>query len=151
MSLSFYWTSSPTHTAVWRRNKMCKDFNVNISLTFFWPKNSLNKHLNGRGSITVVPFDERNTMLVVILGFQRFVSRFNTAHAVVLAFASSHYNWEFWPKTAKFGQKYAFVVILGHILVFLAHLVPFPAKNQCDKGAQVVLLLLGYRNFCFLP
>ena len=105
MSLSFYWTSSPTHTAVWRRNKMCKDFNVIISLTFFWPKNSLNKHLNGQGSITVVPFVERNTMLVVIIGFQRFVSRFNTARAVVLAFASSCYNWEFWPKNGKIWPK----------------------------------------------
>ena len=53
----------------------------------------------------MVPFDERNTMLVVILGFQRFVSRFNTAHAVVLAFASSHYNWEFWPKNGKILPK----------------------------------------------
>ena len=65
----------------------------------------MNKHLNGRGSITVVPFVERNTMLVVIIGFQRFVSRFDTARAVVLGFASSRYNWEFWPKNGKIWPK----------------------------------------------
>ena len=38
-------------------------------------------------------------------------------------------------KTAKFGPKYAFLVILGQILAFFAHFVPCPTKNQCEQGA----------------
>ena len=43
----------------------------------------------------------------------------------------------FGPKTANFGPKYAFVVILGEILAFLAHLVPCPTKKkQCEEVPQ---------------
>ena len=53
----------------------------------------------------------------------------------------------FGPKTAKIGQKYAFLVILGQILAFLAHFVPCRSKNQCEQGAQVGFLLCGLQNF----
>ena len=42
--------------------------------------------------------------------------------------------WIFGPKRAKFGPIYAFLVILGQILAFLAHFIPCPAKKQ---GAKV--------------
>ena len=41
----------------------------------------------------------------------------------------------FGPKTAKFGPKSAFLVILGQILPFFAHFVQCPTKNQCELGA----------------
>ena len=41
----------------------------------------------------------------------------------------------FGPKTAKFGQKYAFLVILGQILAFFAHFVPCLTKKQCEESA----------------
>ena len=41
----------------------------------------------------------------------------------------------FGPKTAKFGPKYAFVVILGQILPFFAHVVHCLTKNKCEQGA----------------
>ena len=46
----------------------------------------------------------------------------------------------FGPKTAKFGPKYAFLVILGQIMAFFAHFVPCTTKKQC---AQVGFLLCG--------
>ena len=39
----------------------------------------------------------------------------------------------FGTKMAKFGPNYAFLVILGRILAFLAHLVPCPTKNNAKK------------------
>ena len=60
-------------------------------------------------------------------------------------------NWHFWPnitylltpikirifgpKTAKFGPKYAFLVIFGQILAFLAHFVQCQTEKQCEQGA----------------
>ena len=44
----------------------------------------------------------------------------------------------FGPKTAKIGPKYAFLVILGQILAFFAHLVP----TGCIS--QDTYLLYGY-------
>ena len=41
----------------------------------------------------------------------------------------------FGPKTARFGQKLAFLVILGQILPFFAHFVQCLTKNQCELGA----------------
>ena len=41
----------------------------------------------------------------------------------------------FGPKTAKFGPRSAFLVILGQILPFFAHFVQCPTKNQCEQGA----------------
>ena len=41
----------------------------------------------------------------------------------------------FGQKTAKFGPKYAFLVIFGQILPFFAHFVQCPTKNQCEQGA----------------
>ena len=41
----------------------------------------------------------------------------------------------FGPKTAKFGPKYAFLVILGQILPFFAHFIQCPTKKQCEQGA----------------
>ena len=41
----------------------------------------------------------------------------------------------FGPKMAKFGQKSSFLVILGQILAFLAHIVQCPTKIQCEQGA----------------
>ena len=53
-------------------------------------------------------------------------------------FASSQKNYDFWLKTAKFGPMYAFLVILGQIMAFSAHLIPCPAKKQCEQGGRVV-------------
>ena len=55
----------------------------------------------------------------------------------------------FGPKTAKFGPKFAFLVILGQILSFLAHLVPCPTKKQCEQGAQVFSRYVGIKTFAF--
>ena len=49
----------------------------------------------------------------------------------------------FGPKTAKFGPKYAFLVILGQILAFLAHFIPCPTKKQ---GAKVYFRYLGTKR-----
>ena len=53
-------------------------------------------------------------------------------------------NRIFCPKTAKFGPKYAFLVILGQILPFFAHFVQCLTKKQQTRclGAQVVTKLL---------
>ena len=55
------------------------------------------------------------------------------------------------PKTAKFGQKYAFLVILGQILAFFAHFVPCLTKKQWQQGALVGFPLISpvkIRIFC---
>ena len=49
----------------------------------------------------------------------------------------------FGPKTAKFGPKYAFLVILGQIFAFFAHFVQRLTKKQCEQGALVGFLLTG--------
>ena len=41
----------------------------------------------------------------------------------------------FGPKMAKFGPKSSFLVILGQILAFLAHVVQCPTKIQCEQSA----------------
>merc|ERR1712223_1578910 len=46
-------------------------------------------------------------------------------------------------KTAKFGPKSAFLVILGQILPFFAHFVECPTRNQCELGASVGFPLCG--------
>ena len=51
------------------------------------------------------------------------------------------------PQMAKFGAKYAFVVIFGQILAFFAHLMPYLNKQKCEQGAKVVFQLGGYQNF----
>ena len=38
-------------------------------------------------------------------------------------------------KTAKFGRKLAFLVILGKIFVFVAHFVPSLTKKQWEQDA----------------
>ena len=43
-------------------------------------------------------------------------------------------------KTAKFGPKSAFLVILGQILPFFAHFVQCLTKKQCEKDAFLVNL-----------
>ena len=48
---------------------------------------------------------------------------------------------------AKFGAKYAFVVIFGQILAFFAHLMPYLNKQQFEQGAKVGFQLGGYQNF----
>ena len=45
----------------------------------------------------------------------------------------------FGPKTAKFGPKYAFLVILGQIWTFSPLFVPCPIKKQCEQGALIVV------------
>ena len=55
----------------------------------------------------------------------------------------------FGPKTAKFGPKYAYLVILGQILPFLAHFVQCPTKKQCEQGAQVGFPYVGDKTFDF--
>ena len=57
----------------------------------------------------------------------------------------------FGPKPAKFGPKYAFLVILGQIMAFLIHLVLCPTieiiRTRCVGG----FLICGYQNFYLLP
>ena len=55
---------------------------------------------------------------------------------------------DFWPKKGHIWPK---TDILGQILACLAHLIPFPTKEQCRQVAQVVFLLYGYQNFYLLP
>ena len=57
-------------------------------------------------------------------------------------------NWILWPKNSQIWPKTAF---FGQISAFFVHLVLCPTKKQCKQGAQVVCLLCGYQNFCFLP
>ena len=56
---------------------MCKDFNVKISLTFFDQKIFGSRtHIAGEIKQWYLLLGEGNAILVVIIGFQRFVSRF---------------------------------------------------------------------------
>ena len=55
----------------------------------------------------------------------------------------------FGPKTAKFGPKSAFLVILGQILPIFAHFVQCLTKNQCEQGALVGFLYVGDKTFDF--
>ena len=65
----------------------------------------------------------------------------------------------FRPKTAKFGPKYLFLVILGHILAFLAHFGPWSTKItmriRCLGGFSVMcvpeLLLSPVKIRIFCP
>ena len=55
---------------------------------------------------------------------------------------------DFWPKN---GQTWPKIGIFGHVLAFLAHLVPWVTRKRCEQGIQMDFLLRGYPNFCFLP
>ena len=48
---------------------------------------------------------------------------------------------------AKFGQEYAFFVILGQILAFLAHLVLCPTQKTMQTRCLSGFLICGYQNF----
>ena len=49
----------------------------------------------------------------------------------------------FGPKTAKFGPKYAFLVIFGQILPIFAHFVQCPTINKFEQNAWVGFPLYG--------
>ena len=55
----------------------------------------------------------------------------------------------FGPKTAKFGPKSAFLVILGQILPFFAHFVQWPTKNNVNKVRRWVFCYVGNKTFDF--
>ena len=55
----------------------------------------------------------------------------------------------FGPKMAKFGPKYAFLVILGQILPFFAHFVQCPTKNNVNKVPRWVFRYVGNKTFDF--
>ena len=55
----------------------------------------------------------------------------------------------FGPKTAKFGPKSAFLVILGQILPFLAHFVQCLTKNNVNKVPRWVFRYVGNKTFDF--
>ena len=55
----------------------------------------------------------------------------------------------FGPKTAKFGTKYAFLVILGQILPFFAHFVQCLTKNNVNKVPRWVFRYVGNKTFDF--
>ena len=55
----------------------------------------------------------------------------------------------FGPKTAKFGPKSAFLVILGQILPFFAHFVQWPTKNNVNKVPRWVFRYVGNKTFDF--
>ena len=55
----------------------------------------------------------------------------------------------FGPKTAKFGPKSAFLVILGQILPFFAHFVQWPTKNNVNKVPRWVFHYVGNKTFDF--
>ena len=55
----------------------------------------------------------------------------------------------FGPKTAKFGPKSAFLVILGQILPFFAHFVQWPTKNNMNKVPRWVFRYVGNKTFDF--
>ena len=60
-------------------------------------------------------------------------------------------NKDFWPKKANQAQKYAFVVILGQILAFLAHLVPCPTNKQCKRYVSTKIFSSSDKNQDFWP
>ena len=47
----------------------------------------------------------------------------------------------FGPKTAKFGPKSAFLVILGQILPFFAHFVQQHHGQQCEQDADAGIIV----------
>ena len=53
----------------------------------------------------------------------------------------------FGPKTAKFGPKSAFLVILGQILPFFAHFVQWPTKNNVYKVPRWVFRYVGNKTY----
>ena len=55
----------------------------------------------------------------------------------------------FGPKTAKFGPKSAFLVILGQILPFFAHIVQCWPKNNVNKVPRWVFRYVGNKTFDF--
>ena len=55
----------------------------------------------------------------------------------------------FGPKTAKFGPKYAFLVILGQILPFLHILSNARPKNNVNKVPRWVFRYVGNKAFDF--
>ena len=55
----------------------------------------------------------------------------------------------FGPKTAKFGPKSAFLVILGQILPFFAHFVQCWPKNNVNKVPRWVFRYVGDKTFDF--
>ena len=55
----------------------------------------------------------------------------------------------FGPKTAKFGPKYAFLVILGQILPFLHILSNARPKNNVNKVPRWVSRYVGNKTFDF--
>ena len=55
----------------------------------------------------------------------------------------------FGPKTAKFGPKYAFLVISGQILPFFAHFVQCWPKNNVNKVPRWVFRYVGNKTFDF--
>ena len=55
----------------------------------------------------------------------------------------------FGPKTAKFGPKYAFLVILGQILPFLHILSNARPKNNVNKVPRWVFRYVGNKTFDF--
>ena len=55
----------------------------------------------------------------------------------------------FGPKTAKFGPKSAFLVILGQILPFFAHFVQWPTKNNVNKVPRWVFRYVGNKTYDF--
>ena len=55
----------------------------------------------------------------------------------------------FGPKTAKFGPKSAFLVILGQILPFFAHFVQWPTKNNVFKVPRWVFRYVGNKTYDF--
>ena len=55
----------------------------------------------------------------------------------------------FGPKTAKFGPKYAFLVILGQILPFLHILSNAQPKNNVNKVPRWVFRYVGNKSFDF--
>jgi len=57
----------------------------------------------------------------------------------------------FGPKTTRSGPKYAFLVILGQILVLLIHLVPCLTKITMRTRFLGGFLICWYQNFFSLP
>ena len=57
--------------------------------------------------------------------------------------------WLFGPKSAKFGPKSAFLVILGQILPFFAHFVQWPTKNNVYKVPRWVFRYVGNKTYDF--
>ena len=61
------------------------------------------------------------------------------------------YNKIFGPKKARFCPKYAFLVILGQILAFLAHLMPCPNKKTTQTRCLGIFWYMGTKTFATFP